>query len=213
MHRNSAAVAVATVAALGVLAVLVAALLDDRETAFTVGLPPVRIGAELQPGERACRTDIDVPAEFSRVRLFTASFGRPGPALSVTAGRARGKVAPGYPDNSAVEASLDQVAPGGRIDLCVTNVGDSRVALFGSPPDTAPPYLGDPNLEPELGVTFLRNESSSMAALVPTAFERASLFRPAWVGPWTFWALLALVAAGVPALLMAAYRSAVTDST
>jgi hypothetical protein len=52
-----------------------------------------------------------------------------------------------------------------------------------------------------------------MLELVPQAFERAALFRPAWVGPWTFWLLLGLVAAGVPLLLAAAYRSAVTDST
>jgi hypothetical protein len=211
MRRGLATLA--AVAALGVLAVLVAALLDNRETAFTVGLPPVRIAAELQPGERACRAGIDVPAEFSRVRLFTASFGRPGPRLSVAAGDSRGTVAAGYPDNSAVEASLDTVPEGERIEVCVTNEGDSRVALLGSPPDTPPPHLADPELEPELGVAFLRDEPSSMATLVPQAFERASLFRPAWLGPWTFWALLVLVAAGVPALLMAAYRSAVTDST
>jgi hypothetical protein len=211
MRRGLAAFA--AVVALGGLAVLVAALLNDRETAFTVGLPPVRIAAELQPGERACRADIDVPAEFSRVRLFTASFGRPGPRLSITAGRARGTVAAGYPDNSAVEASVDTVAEGERIALCVTNDGDSRMALLGSPPDTSPPHLADPDLRPELGLAFLRDEPSSAATLVPHAFERASLFRPAWVGPWTFWALLVLIAAGVPALLMAAYRSAVTDST
>ena len=111
-------------------------------------------------------------------------------------------------------ASLDdEIASGERIDVCVTNDGDSRVALRGSPPDTPPPYLSDPNLEPELGVAFLRDEPSSMAALVPDAFERASLFRPAWVGAWTFWILLVLVAAGVPLLLAAAYRSAATDST
>jgi hypothetical protein len=205
--------ALVAVAALGVFAVLVAGLLDDRERAFTVGLPPVRIAAELQPGERVCRTDIDVPAEFARVRLFAASFGRPGPRLGVTAGDSSGTVAAGYPDNSAVEASMDAVPEGELIDLCVTNEGDSRVALRGSPPDTPPPSLGDPNLEAQIGVAFLRDEPSSMATLVPAAFERASRFRPAWVGPWTFWILLVLVAAGVPVLLVAAYRSAVTDST
>jgi hypothetical protein len=211
MRRGLAALA--AVAALGVLAVLVSALLDDREQAFSVGLPPVRIAAELQPGERACRDGIDVPADFSRVRLATASFGRPGPALTVTADGARGSVAAGYPDNSTVEARLGRVAEGERIDVCVTNAGDSRVALLGSPPETSPPNLGDPALEPELGVTFLRDEPRSMAALVPEAFERAARFRPAWVGAWTFWILLGLVAAGLPGLLALAYRSAVTDST
>jgi hypothetical protein len=211
MRRSLATIA--AVAALGALAVLAAALLDDRETAFTVGLPPVRIAAELQPGERACRAGIDVPTEFSRVRLYTASFRRTGPRLSVAAGHSRGTVRAGYPDNSAVEATLDPVAEGERIEVCVTNEGHRRVALLGSPPDTPPPDLADPELKPQLGVAFLRSEPRSAAALVPDAFERASLFRPAWVGPWTFWVLLLLVAAGVPALLVAAYRSAVTDST
>jgi hypothetical protein len=196
----------------GLLAVLAAAALDERERAFTVGLPPVRVAAELAPGDRACRANIDVPAAFSRVRLATASFRQTGPALTVTAGSARGTVPAGYPDNSTVEVRLGEVAEGGRIDVCVTNEGDHRVALYGSPPDTPPDSLGDPNLAPELGVTFVREEPKSMLALVPEAFDRAALFRPAWVGAWTFWVLLGVVAAAVPALLVAAYRSAVTDS-
>lgn len=201
------------VAALGALALLAAAALDDRERAFTVGLPPVRVAAELPPGERACHTDIEVPAGFSRVQLATASFQRPGPPLTVTAGDARGAVPAGYPDNSTVEVRLGEIEEGERVDVCVTNEGDRRVALYGSPPDTPPDQLGDPNLQPEIGVAFLREEPRSMLELVPQAFERAALFRPAWVGAWTFWLLLGMVAAGVPLLLAAAYRSAVTDST
>jgi hypothetical protein len=201
------------VAVLGALALLAAAALDDRERAFTVGLPPVRVAAELQPGQSVCRAGIDVPAAFSRLSLATASFGRAGPALSVSAGDGRGRVPAGYPDNSTVEVDVGEQAEGGRIDVCVTNEGDHRVALYGSPPDTPPDYLGDPDLTPELGIAFVREESRSMLGLVPEAFERAALFRPEWVGAWTFWVLLGLVLAGVPLLLAAAYRSAVTDST
>lgn len=198
---------------LGLLALLAAAALDERERAFTLGLPPVRIAAELTPGERACHRGIDVPASFSRVRLATSSFGRTGPALTVTAGNARGTVPAGYPDNSTVEVRVGEVAAGERIDVCVTNDGDHRVALYGSPTDTSHDHIFDEDLTPEIGVTFLREEPRSMLALVPDAFERAALFRPAWVGAWTFWVLLGLVVAGLPLLLMAAYRSAVIDST
>jgi hypothetical protein len=138
------------VAALGALSLLAAAALDDRERAFTVGLPAVRIAAELQPGERACRTGIDVPAGFSRVRLPIASFRRQGPALTVIADTAQGTVPGGYPDNSTVEARLDAVAQGERIDVCVVNDGDHRVALLGSPPDTPPYELA--NSKPSAGV-------------------------------------------------------------
>jgi hypothetical protein len=199
------------VAALGLIAVLVAGALDDRERAFAVGQPPVRIAAELSPGERACHRGIDVPASFSLVRLATASFRRTGPALTVTAGDALGTVPAGYPDNSTVEARVAGISEGDRIDVCVRNDGDRRVALYGSPPDTPPDDLGDPELVPEIGITFVR-EPRSMLALVPDTFERAALFRPAWVGAWTFWLLLGLVCVGVPLLLAAAYRSAVTDS-
>lgn len=205
--------ALLAVAVLGALAVLAAAALDERERAFTVGLPPVRVAAELPPGGSVCREEVDVPAGFSRLRLATASFGRPGPALTVSAGAARGTVPAGYPDNSTVEVRVGRFSEDERIDVCVTNDGDHRMALYGSPPDTPPDHLGDPDRTPELGVTFVREESRSMLALVPDAFERAALFRPAWVGPWTFWVLLGLVLLGLPLLLAAAYRSAVTDST
>jgi hypothetical protein len=201
------------VAVLGALALLAAAALDDRERAFTAGLPPVRVVAELPPGDTVCHEGIDVPAAFSRVRLATASFGRMGPALSVSAGGGRGTVPAGYPDNSTIEVDVGEQPEGGRIDVCVTNDGDHRVALFGSPPDTPADRLGDPERTPELGLTFVREESRSMLGLVPEAFERAALFRPDWVGAWTFWVLLGLVLAGLPLLLAAAYRSAVTDST
>jgi hypothetical protein len=201
------------VAGVGVLAVLAAAALDERERAFTLGLPAVRLASELAPGESVCRRDVYVPGDFSRVQLATASFRRTGTALTVTAGDARGTVPAGYPDNSTVEVRLGEIEEGARIDLCVTNAGDRRVGLYGSPPDTPPDHLNDPELVPEPGLVFLRDESRSMLELVPQAFERAAVFRPAWVGAWTFWVLLGLVAAGLPLLLAAAYRSAVTDST
>src|SRR5918999_4971388 len=83
---TQAMVALIAVTVLGALALLAAAALDDRERAFSVGLPAVRIAAELPPGERDCSLGIDVPADFSRVRLATASFGSPGPRLTITAG-------------------------------------------------------------------------------------------------------------------------------
>src|ERR671918_504613 len=143
---------------LGLLPPPAGAAREGGGRASPLGLPPVRIAAELTPGERACHRGIDVPASFSRVRLATSSFGRTGPALTVTAGNARGTVPAGYPDNSTVEVRVGEVPAGERIDVCVTNDGDHRVALYGSPPDTPPDHLGDPELTPEIGLTFVREE-------------------------------------------------------
>jgi hypothetical protein len=40
-----------------------------------------------------------------------------------------------------------------------------------------------------------------MLATLPHAFERASVFRPGWVGPWLYWLLAAAVLLGIPVLL------------
>ena len=47
---------------------------------------------------------------------------------------------------------------------------------------------------------------------VADVFHRAALFRPNPVGAWTFWALLAAVLIGVPALLVRALRSTEADA-
>ena len=101
--------------------------------------------------------------------------------------------------------------PAGKRAVCVRNAGSVPVAIYGAPADTPPDLLGDPARRPLPTFTFLREDSASMLSLLPDAFERASRFRPSWVGPWTYWLVLALVAAGVPALLAAALRSAYTS--
>jgi len=50
--------------------------------------------------------------------------------------------------------------------------GDARVAVWFRPP---------------------AGSERSIASQLPTIFERATLFRPPWVGPWTYWLLLGLV--------------------
>jgi hypothetical protein len=57
-------------------------------------------------------------------------------------------------------------------------------------------------------IVFRRSEPRSALAQVPDMFERATRFRPDVVGEWTFWALLVLVAGGIPLLLALALRAA-----
>jgi hypothetical protein len=187
---------------------LLIAALDDRELAFEVGLPAVRPAAELQPGQETCRARIDAADDFDRVRLVVATFGEPGPALEVTVAGRRGEVAAGYPDNSSVDARVGHVAAGSPLRACVRNAGATPVAIFGSPPNTPPDDLGDPDLEPLPAVVFVREPPESMLSLVPEAFERSALFKTGWFGAWTAWALLAVVLVALPAALAAAWRSA-----
>jgi hypothetical protein len=189
--------------------------LDDREVAFNVGLPAVRVAVQLDRGERTCRRGVDVPAGFERVGLVVGTFRRAGPALRVAvaddrSGRllAGGEVPAGYPDNSSVDAPVGVVAAGARVRVCVENAGPGPVALFGSPPDTPPYDLDDPELQARPAFVFLREPPPSMLSLVPVAFERSALFKFGGAGPWLAWLLLAVVAVAVPLALVRALSAA-----
>jgi hypothetical protein len=196
--------------AVGVAAVVAAAAADERDVAFEVGLPAIRLAADLGAGEEACRDAIDAPVGFERVRLVTGSFGGSGPALRVvvrsTAGRHSGGVAAGYGDNRTVEAVVGNVPAGAGLEVCVRNEGPGRVALFGVPPDTPVDRLLDPGFQALPAIVFVREPSESMLALAPTAFERGGLFKP--IEAWLLWTLLAIVVLGVPAALGRALASA-----
>jgi hypothetical protein len=60
----------------------------------------------------------------------------------------------------------------------------------------------------EYSLVLLSQSQRSLLAWLPTAFSRASLWRPSWVGAWTFWVLagglLATFALAVLAVLKAA---------
>jgi hypothetical protein len=204
MHRPFA---VAVALALAVL--IAAAALDDRERAFTTGLPANDLAASLRPGEQDCADGIDAPVRFQRVRLVVGTYGRPGPALRVALTEAGGgrrlggaAVPGGYPDNGSVEMTVGDVPGGIRLRVCVRNTGSSVLALFGNKPDR------DPERSTVPAVVFIREPPTTMLSLVPEAVHRSALFKPGWYGPWTTWLLLAVAALAVPAALGRALAAA-----
>jgi hypothetical protein len=68
----------------------------------------------------------------------------------------------------------------------------------------------------QFSLALLGSPTDTLSQL-PTAFRRASLFRPTWVGVWTYWALLAgllvAVAACGAALIAAARTDERTEAT
>jgi hypothetical protein len=173
-------------AALGVGAVLLAALLHRSEPGFSVGTPAVRPAATLEPGQTVCRDDVDVPVAYRRARVYAT-----GPAsLEITPGSA---------------------TAGARVRLCVRNDGASPVTLLGAPPDTPPDLLGEGAAQ--FAATLTAGESRSALAQLPDMLERAAVFKPGWIGTPLVWVLLLAVAAGLPALLAAAAYSSERSSS
>jgi hypothetical protein len=211
--------------ALAALVLLAWALLADTPRAFTLGVTNGLVAAELQPGQQACQAPIAVPEDggFDRVKFSLGTYKRPGPAMDVTvlpaAGGAslrNGRLPAGYPDVDRAPShsvSVGHVAAGRRIQVCLTNRGPNKVAVYGNadPANRTSTATRDGKpLHTDLNFAFERKERS-LAALAPAMVDRAALFRAEWVGPWTYVLLLLVVVAAVPALLVRSLRAAERD--
>jgi hypothetical protein len=195
-----ALIALVAVALAGLAAVLVAGARDERDVVAEAGLPAVRAAATLAPGGHACRGGIDVAAPFSRVRLVTPA----GPRLEVTV-TAAGRTVRGSGTGATIDVGRVSAS---RVYVCVRNASPAPVTLSGAPADLPPVALGDPFRRAEIAVVLLRARPVSTLSQLGDMLRRAALFKAGWVGGWTFWILLAAIAAGLPALLAAALRSA-----
>jgi hypothetical protein len=203
----------------GVLGLFVAAVTDKRHLAFSLAVRPSAPGILLQPGQQVCQRGIDVEEPFDSVSLLLATYFQPGPRLvmSVTDDRSRrvlasGVLPDGYPDSKVSVTRLDRTVPaGGRATLCVRVAGARQVAMFSGPGTDNAPSRGAIDgryVSSDLLVDFVRSKPRTTLSLIPDVFRRASLFHPAWVGPWTFWVLAALLLVAVPLLLTRALASA-----
>jgi hypothetical protein len=211
MRRRLRALLVGTVA-LGGLGLLVAAMLDGRTLTGSVPVPSSDAPAVIAPGGSVCEKMLRLPLAVNGAQLPLVTGGHPGPSLRVVlrapGGRALaiGRVAggyraTGYPDLPVTTARFPGVPASRRVRLCVSNRGVRAVALYGGKSQRSRGSHG-------IALVALRESPEPLLLLLPRVFERAALFRPSWVGPWTFWLLLAAVLLAVPGLLVVAVERA-----
>jgi 4-amino-4-deoxy-L-arabinose transferase-like glycosyltransferase len=191
------------VAGVGLAAVLLVLLRDRPRLARSDNVLVTGIAAQIGPGAKMCREDLELPADTSAVRLFTVGTQAPGPPLRVTftsdQGTSTGALAGGYGELRFVTARLQPLGADARGRLCFVNQGSS-VAGFGGLPDRTPASShlvvrgpGGPTIRAtaDLYVDAMADPGPWLT-LVPAIFERASVWAPGFVGPWLFWALLVL---------------------
>jgi hypothetical protein len=167
--------------------------------------------ARLAPDQFVCQGPIAVSEGFDRVQVKAGSPGAPGSRLAIavlTAGGdpvARGRIPGGYPYGTVQSAEVGRVEAGQRVSVCLGNEGSEPVEVYGNAAQAAltsgAMLNGKRPLDTDVALVFLRDERRSMLAALSDAFERAAVFRPGWVGAWTFWLLTAAVLLGVPLLL------------
>jgi hypothetical protein len=116
---------------------------------------------------------------------------------------------------SPYEARLSTaVRSGVGVNVCISDADGAFVLQGDRPGDTGAEILGGKPRRAFSLVLFEGGRHSFVGSL-GLAFSRAALFRPSWVGAWTFWALLVglLVACLLGGFaLVAAIRAESSDS-
>ncbi len=210
---RSAVAAFLAVALLGAGGLVLAGISDQRSTAFSLEVPNAGPVITLSHGQRACQGPVVAQAAFAGLELWRAAVPPPGTTLRISVVATGGavlssgslRVLSGAPASPSVRLS-HTVSAGTSLSLCFVNAGPAPVALLGAPPDPGSGVLerGGHDLASAAAVVLLRPHSSSLLSLLGTVFRRAALFRPTWVGAWTFWLLLAALGAafGLAALAL-----------
>lgn len=202
-------VAIVGLVLLAVLAIALARPRDYETGTNSAGSDGTVVHVE--PGQELCVGALRIPADTGRVQV---RLGPLGPTTVTTRLTTNGRVrsgtvalAPhGGPPGSA-PTTLDVPLARGREAsgrLCVSASGPIDVSGRRGlePGQTAAVVAGKP-VDARVAVWYLpaAGERTSLLALMPDMFERASRFRPGVVGPWTYWALLLVV---TPALMLGA---------
>ena len=170
---------------------------EHRQLAFSPPVPAEHVVARLQPGDELCRRRIEVVAPFSAVTAQLAPTGAAPVSLEVRASGSGRRLARGRAGAApTATVHLDRTVSTGDVDVCLRNRGSRRAEVVGGGSESAPRLV------------FLRPRAATTLSLLPDILERATRFRPPWVGRGTMWLLLVLVVAGVPALLARAMRAA-----
>ncbi|MFT4049377.1 MAG: DUF2142 domain-containing protein [Solirubrobacterales bacterium] len=161
-----------------------------------------------------CVKGVTLPADADIVRLSPGTYGQGDVQMKLTAKSADGRTLgasapPTFGDGKQIDFTVP-TAQRSDLTLCFST-SNARVSIPGEPdgklsvPQVS--YLGDRPVPGDIAMQYLPAGKSAAIGSVPKVFERASLFRPSWVGTWTYWlifpALLGLIGAGWALLLRA----------
>ncbi|MDQ6835773.1 MAG: hypothetical protein M3016_06255 [Actinomycetota bacterium] len=230
---RTAALTFAIVLALGVAGLVGAGLTDQRRIAFSAQVPVSNPVAILKPGQSVCQGPISVPAAFDGITAWLPVQPAPSPTTSLTA-TVTPSAGGGRPASTALRISAGvgralvwlhgvfpaTIASGRAATLCLTATRGGSIHLMGgSATDSSGRLTGRPpgilttapTSPTALSLVFLRHPRS-LVSMVPTVLTRAALFRPTWMGAWTYWLLLAGLLGATGLLAVALARAADADA-
>lgn len=205
--------ACAVIAVATVVALLVAGSQSRSVRAFALDAPNQFPLLTLRPPMEVCEGPITTGEPARAVAIWGSS---PGNSSTMTVnvlpahGRqplASGALTLGHPEGEYF-GQLARLVPAGRpVRVCLRQTSGA-FTLVGSPAVVRGVVMTGPVPGKEFSLVLLAPGGQSTLGALPTAFSRAALWRPSWVGSWTFWVLaaglLATFALGVMAVMAAA---------
>jgi hypothetical protein len=185
----------AAMAVIVLIALVVSASGGVTRRALVLRVPNQRAVALLRAPHRVCQGPLTAGSSSQSVAIWGASV--VGPArvtVAVIDAQSGASLATGHvfatTSTGEYVAHLTRSVPAGRpLRVCLTT-NLNTFELLGA-------TANDPNVVmtgPKRGLEFslaLLNDRHSLLNSLPTAFSRAALFKPSWVGSWTFWLLTA----------------------
>ncbi len=197
------------------IGLLIAASQQIAVRTFALDVPNQVPVAVINPSQRVCEGPVISPSAASSVGIWGASTGGTarltvdvqdaGTGTALASGR---RAIPGVENEYAV--GLGRPLPAGRpLRICLTDTAGAFSLAGAQAIHPGMVTTGKVAAGQEFSLVLLTAPRSLLGAL-GTAFSRASLWRPSWVGSWTFWLLaVAIVASlGVAALAVASAADA-----
>jgi hypothetical protein len=205
MTRQRAWVPFTLFALLALLALFVSGLHRGTIRAFALGVPSAKTVAVAGPGRQVCEGPIRSQEAFQSVVLSGRYVsGKPlvriwgaGPShpelISAGPVEASGTGVRG-PYLAMLSTAVDR---GVSVKVCVVDAG-GELELQGYKPGYGGAAIAGSKRPLAFSVVLMEPGKHSFLSSLSLAFSRASLFRPSWVGRWTFWALLIALLGVVP---------------
>jgi len=177
---------------------LVAGLQTIQGRTYSVRVPDSGIAGTASPSHRLCEGPVQTPSRASGAGVFVVgASGRPRVTVTIFSGGrliASGSRRPNPTVREQIVV-LDQPIPAQRpVQVCVGASGGT-LTVYGA--GAQAPAVVTHGVAAGMQFSFVLTHPTTLIGALPQAFSRAAIFRPSWVGSWTFWLLFALLAGTV----------------
>jgi hypothetical protein len=197
-HR-SGLIALGLAAIVVTAGLLVAGLQTIQGRTYSLRVPDSGASGIASASHRLCEGPIQSPTAASGVGVFAdPATGHPTVNVRVLAGGrliASGSRIPNASGQEQIVALDRPVRAHLAVRVCLAASGGT-LTVYGAG-EQAPTVVAH-GVTPGMQFALVLTQPTTPIGALSTAFARAAIFRPSWVGAWTFWLLVGLLACTLP---------------